>query len=42
MVYGPGGYRFSDFLRVGGPLSILVGIVTLALIPFIWPMYPVH
>ena len=38
MVYGPGGYRFSDFLRVGGPLSILVGIVTLALIPLIWPM----
>ena len=38
MVYGPGGYRFGDFLRVGGPLSILVGLVTLALLPWIWPL----
>jgi di/tricarboxylate transporter len=38
MIYGPGGYRFGDFLRVGGPLSILVGIVTLALLPLIWPL----
>jgi di/tricarboxylate transporter len=28
MVYGPGGYRFTDFLRVGGPLQILLTIVT--------------
>ncbi|MCP1366816.1 SLC13 family permease, partial [Halomonas sp. BBD48] len=37
MVYGPGGYRFSDFLRVGGVLNVLVGVVALALIPRIWP-----
>ena len=37
MVYGPGGYRFSDYLRVGGGLSVLVGAVTLVLIPLIWP-----
>ena len=37
MIYGPGGYRFSDFLRVGGPLSLLVGIIALALIPWVWP-----
>lgn len=37
MVYGPGGYRFSDFLRVGGVLNILVGVVALILIPRIWP-----
>mgnify|MGYP006424718955 CR=1 FL=1 len=28
MVYGPGGYRFTDFLRVGGPLQIILTIVT--------------
>ena len=28
MVYGPGGYRFSDYLKVGVPLDILIGIVT--------------
>jgi di/tricarboxylate transporter len=28
MVYGPGGYRFSDFLRVGGPLQLLLSVVT--------------
>lgn len=37
MVYGPGGYRFSDYLRVGGPLSLLVAALTLLLIPFVWP-----
>jgi di/tricarboxylate transporter len=33
MVMGPGGYRMGDFLRFGGPLTILVGIVTVALAP---------
>ncbi|WP_280561727.1 SLC13 family permease [Chromohalobacter sp. 48-RD10] len=37
MVYGPGGYRFSDYLRVGGGLSVLVGVMTLVLTPLIWP-----
>ncbi len=37
MVYGPGGYRFSDFLRVGGPLNLLLGIMAVILIPFFWP-----
>lgn len=32
MVYGPGGYRFLDFFRVGMPLSLLMAIVTPALI----------
>lgn len=34
MVYGPGGYRFSDFLRIGGPLNLLMAIITPPLI--IW------
>jgi len=37
MVYGPGGYRFSDYVRVGTPLSLLVGTVVLWVIPHVWP-----
>lgn len=36
MVYGPGGYRFTDFLRVGGPLQLLLAVVTTAGITVIW------
>ncbi|WP_281825411.1 SLC13 family permease [Jannaschia rubra] len=38
LVYGPGGYRFTDFLRVGIGMNIVVAIVSSALIPFIWPL----
>lgn len=37
MVYGPGGYRFADYLRIGVPLSIVIAIVSVLLIPVIWP-----
>lgn len=37
MVYGPGGYRFTDFLRLGLPLQLVVGISTLTLIPLFFP-----
>lgn len=36
MVYGPGRYRFSDYLKIGIPLSVLVGTTAVALIPFVW------
>jgi len=36
MVYNAGGYRFADFVRIGLPLTILVGMVTVGLVPFIW------
>lgn len=39
LVYGPGGYRFTDFLRVGIPLNLSVGLIASAAIPFIWPLY---
>ena len=39
MVYGPGGYRFTDFLRVGIPLNLTVGLLASALIPVFWPLY---
>lgn len=38
MVYGPGGYQFSDYIRVGVPLTVLVGIVTLIIVPLVWPL----
>lgn len=37
MVYGPGGYRVSDFLRAGIPLNVLMMAVTVALTPLFWP-----
>lgn len=37
MIYGPGGYRFVDYVRVGGPLSLVVGLAVLWTIPRLWP-----
>ncbi len=37
MVYGPGGYKFSDYVKIGIPLDILVGVITVLLAPFVWP-----
>lgn len=37
MVFGPGGYRFSDFVKVGVPLNIVLWIVCVIMIPMIWP-----
>jgi di/tricarboxylate transporter len=37
MVYGPGGYRFMDYLKLGIPLNIFVVIASTLLIPRIWP-----
>jgi di/tricarboxylate transporter len=36
MVYGPGGYRFGDNARLGVPLTLLLGFITVLLTPFIW------
>lgn len=37
MVYGPGGYRFTDFTRFGAPLSVICWTIASLLIPLIWP-----
>jgi di/tricarboxylate transporter len=37
MVFGPGGYRFADFVRVGVPLNLLMMAAAVILIPMIWP-----
>jgi di/tricarboxylate transporter len=36
MVYGPGGYRFTDYFKVGIPLNLLLAAVTIGLVPLIW------
>ncbi len=36
MVYGPGGYKFTDFLRVGGPLNLLLALLTPLYIAWLW------
>ncbi|OWU85142.1 dATP pyrophosphohydrolase [Oceanicola sp. 22II-s10i] len=40
LVYGPGGYRFTDFLKVGIPLNLTTGLLASAMIPLIWPLTP--
>lgn len=37
LVFGPGGYRFGDFLRVGGPLNLILAVTAALLIPIFWP-----
>ena len=38
IVYGPGGYRFTDFVRAGLPLDLLCAAVALTVIPWFWPL----
>ncbi len=38
LVYGPGGYKFTDFLKVGVPLNLSIGLLASALIPFFFPL----
>jgi di/tricarboxylate transporter len=38
MVYGPGHYRFADFLKVGGLLTVIVFLLAIGLVPIFWPL----
>ena len=38
MVYGPGGYRFRDYVRLGLPLTVLVVVGAVVLVPLVGPM----
>ena len=40
MVMGPGGYRFTDYFRVGIPLNLTMWALTSLLVPWIWPFNP--
>jgi len=37
MVYGPGGYRWMDYVRFGVPLSVVVGVAAVVVVPRVWP-----
>ena len=38
LVYGPGGYRFTDFMKIGIPLNLSLGLVVSLAIPLVWPL----
>ena len=38
LVYGAGGYRYADYVRVGLPLNVLLMLTTVGLLPLIWPL----
>jgi di/tricarboxylate transporter len=38
LVYGPGRYRFRDFLKVGAPLTVLIFAIAMILVPRVWPL----
>jgi di/tricarboxylate transporter len=40
LVYGPGKYRFRDFVVVGLPLTVILIVVVLVLLPRLWPLHP--
>ena len=41
LVMGPGGYRFADYLKLGLPLTVVVFITVMLLLPVFWPLAPV-
>ena len=41
LVMGPGGYRFSDYIKIGVPLTLVVFVAVMLLLPLLWPLTPV-
>jgi len=37
LVYGPGGYQFTDFIKVGLPLDLILTAMAIGIIPMVWP-----
>jgi di/tricarboxylate transporter len=37
LIYGPGHYKFSDFLRVGIPLTLVIAVIVSIMTPMLWP-----
>jgi di/tricarboxylate transporter len=40
LIMGPGGYRFTDYVKVGLPLTLVCLVVTLLVLPLFWPVVP--
>jgi len=40
LVMGPGGYRFSDYIKLGGPLTLVIFVAVMILLPIFWPLTP--
>jgi di/tricarboxylate transporter len=38
LIYGPGRYQFSDFMRVGIPLTLIVAVIVSLMAPMLWPV----
>ena len=42
LVMGPGGYRFSDYIKLGVPLTLVIFIAVMLMLPIFWPLVPVN
>ena len=42
LVYGPGGYRFSDFLRIGLPMNVVILAANIFIVNVVYPLTPLH
>ena len=40
LIMGPGGYRFADYIKLGGPLTLIVFVAVMILLPIFWPLVP--
>ena len=40
LVMGPGGYRFTDYLKIGGLLTLVILVVLMVVLPIFWPLVP--
>jgi di/tricarboxylate transporter len=40
LVMGPGGYRFVDYIKLGVPLTLVIFVVVMILLPIFWPLQP--
>jgi di/tricarboxylate transporter len=39
LIMGPGGYRFGDYIKVGLPLTLVVLVIALTVLPLVWPLF---
>jgi len=40
LIIRPGGYRFMDYVRVGLPLTLVIFLIVVTLVPILWPLHP--